>query len=45
MNNAEDYKQAIAEILSEVLPMTGANVGSWRLNVAGDGVEGDEGIV
>lgn len=43
VDNAEDYKQAITEILSEVLPMTGANVESWRLNVAGG--EGDEGSV
>lgn len=33
VNNAEDYKLAITEILSEVLPQTGSAVNKWHMSV------------
>lgn len=34
VTDTKDYKQAITEILSEVLPMTGADVTSWHMSIA-----------
>lgn len=33
IKNAEDYKQAITELLTDVLPQTGSNVNSWDVDV------------
>ena len=33
VENADNYKTAITEILSEVLPQTGADANSWEVNV------------
>ena len=35
------YKEAITEILSEVLPATGASVNSWNMNLEQGGEEGE----
>lgn len=41
VTDKEDYKKALTEILSEVLPKTGADVDSWDINVESAG--GEEG--
>ena len=33
IKDAEDYKQAITELLTDVLPQTGSNVNSWDVDV------------
>lgn len=41
VDNDSDYKQALTEILSEVLPGTGASVNNWGIDMAK--AEGEEG--
>lgn len=41
VTDADKYRTAITEILTEVLPMTGAQVGSWKINVGKEGGQGD----
>lgn len=41
VTNAESYKSAITEILSEVLPATGSDVNNWDINIDNAGGEGD----
>lgn len=44
VDQADSYKEAITEILSEVLPSTGAAVNSWNVNVDQSGEEGGGGF-
>lgn len=42
VDNADDYKKALTEILMEVLPMTGSDVNSWGIHPVEEGGETDE---
>ena len=41
IDNADDYKGVLTEILTEVLPQTGSNVNQWDVDIKPEG--GDEG--
>lgn len=41
IENADDYKGVLTEILTEVLPQTGSKVNEWDLDIKPEG--GDEG--
>jgi hypothetical protein len=36
IQNAEDYKQTITEILTQAFPQTGASVNTWDIDVSGE---------
>ena len=37
IQNAEDYKQTITEILTQAFPQTGASVNTWAIDVSSEG--------
>ena len=41
VTSEKSYKQAITEILSEVLPATGAAVNTWQMDLEQGGEEGE----
>ena len=41
VEQASDYKQALTEVISEVLPATGASVNTWKIDMTN--AEGGEG--
>ena len=41
IDNADDYKGVLTEILTEVLPQTGSKVNQWDVDIKPEG--GDEG--
>lgn len=41
IQNADDYKQAVTEILTQAFPQTGSAVNTWDVDLASEG-EGDE---
>lgn len=39
IQNAEDYKQTITEILTQAFPQTGASVNNWKIDLSGEAGE------